>query len=58
VFESLAGDILGSLANSSSLNRRRERGIEFLYCDMAVGRVTPKAGFSAAQDSEKGEKRI
>jgi hypothetical protein len=57
MFESLTGDILGSLANSSSLNRRREGGIEFsvLWCSISRDGMQSdtQAGFSAAQDSEK-----
>jgi hypothetical protein len=62
MFESLTGDMLGSLANSSSLYRRREGGIKFsvLWCNISRGgrQSDTQAGFSAAQDSEKGEKRI
>jgi hypothetical protein len=62
MFESLTGDMLGSLTNSSCLNRRREMRIEFsvLWCNISRGcrQSDTPAGFSAAQDSEKGEKRI
>jgi hypothetical protein len=62
MFESLTGDMLGSLANSSSLNRRRESEIEFsvLWSNIPRGcrQSDTQTGFSAARESGKGEKRI